>query len=50
MKKIRYPALERKWYLCPNCGAKLAIRDNTTKCSGLYIKCRGCKKEVEVNI
>lgn len=50
VKKIKYPPLERKWYRCPNCGTKLAIIDNTTKCNDLYIKCRTCKEEVKVEI
>ena len=50
MKKIKYPPLERKWYKCPNCGTKLAIYDNTAKSEGVYVKCRGCKNEVEIKI
>lgn len=50
MKKIKYPPLERKWYKCPACGAKLAIMDNTTACRHLFVKCRVCKKEIEIRI
>ena len=50
IKKIRIPPLERRWYKCPKCGAKLAIIDNTTRCNNLFIKCRVCKNETEVKI
>ncbi|MGN1165071.1 MAG: hypothetical protein ACI4S2_01420 [Lachnospiraceae bacterium] len=50
IKKIRIPPIERRWYKCPKCGAKLAIIDNTTRCSHLFIKCRVCKNEIEVKI
>lgn len=33
---------------CPYCGCKLAIADNTAKCEGIYIKCRVCKREIEI--
>lgn len=48
---IRMPPLERRWLLCPRCGAKTILYDNTASCSGVYIKCtRGCKTEFEVTI
>ena len=48
---IRKPSLERKWLLCPRCGAKTILYDNTACCAGVYIKCtRGCKLEFEVKI
>lgn len=50
IKKIRIPPIERQWYKCPKCGAKLAIIDNVTHCSHLFIKCRVCKNEIEVKI
>lgn len=50
MKKIEYPPLKRKWHRCPVCGTKLAIIDNTTECRNLFIKCRTCKNEIEINI
>ena len=50
VRKIRVPPLERRWYKCPKCGAKLAIVDNTTRCNDLFIKCRVCKNEIEVKI
>ncbi|MRM91174.1 hypothetical protein EAI28_22885 [Faecalicatena contorta] len=50
MKKLDKPPLTRRWYRCPNCGTKLAIYDNTAKASGVYVKCRTCKKEVQIKI
>lgn len=47
---IKKPPLERKWYMCPFCGKKLVIYDNTAKCSGVFIMCKNCKKEVEIKI
>jgi transcription elongation factor Elf1 len=49
-KKIKYPPLRREWYKCPVCGTKLAIIDNNAKCSGVHIKCRTCKKEIEIEV
>ena len=47
--KICLPT-ERMWYRCPYCGKKLLIYDNAAKCSGIYIQCKKCKREVEVRI
>lgn len=49
MRKFEKPPLERKWFRCKYCGAKLAIYDNTAHLEGgIYIKCRMCKKENEI--
>lgn len=48
MRKI--PLLKREWYKCPDCGKKLAIYDNTASCSGVFIQCKKCKKEIEIII
>lgn len=51
MEEIRKPPIERKWAVCPHCGAKLVIYDNTANCNGVFAKCtRGCKKEFELVI
>ena len=42
--------VERKWYDCDGCGQHLLIYDDTAKCSGVFIKCKRCGKEVEVKI
>lgn len=37
-------AINRKWAVCPNCGAKTVIIDDTSNCRGVWMKCtRGCK-------
>lgn len=43
-------APEKKWYTCPACGQRLLIYADGAKCSGVYIRCKGCKREVEVRI
>nr|DAH61793.1 MAG TPA: zinc-ribbon domain protein [Caudoviricetes sp.] len=50
MRKIRYPVLKRTWYKCPYCGTNLALADNTARCNGVFIKCKTCKQEIEINI
>ena len=46
---VRFPT-ERQWYYCPKCGKKLAIYDNTAKCSGVYLLCKECGEEMEIKI
>lgn len=46
---IRIP-VERKWYNCDNCGQHLIIYADTAKCSGVFVKCKKCGKEVEIKI
>lgn len=42
---------KRRWYLCPNCGKKILVYDiEKAKSEGLYIKCKQCKKEIEIVI
>lgn len=48
--KIKLPPLERYWYRCPHCGAKLLLYDNTAVSHGVFIKCKLCKKEIEISI
>ena len=51
MRPIAYPPIRRDWALCPHCGAKTVLYDNTASCSGVWIKCtRGCKCEFELKI
>lgn len=40
----------RSWYLCPVCGQKLLIYDDTAKCTHVYLRCKKCGKEVEIKI
>ena len=50
MKKLKKPPLLRQWYYCPYCHTKLVVYDNTARVTGVYIKCRTCKKEVPIKI
>nr|DAZ69353.1 MAG TPA: Transcription initiation factor IIE, alpha FINGER, Transcription [Caudoviricetes sp.] len=50
MKTLKKPSLTRKWYECPVCQKKLLIYDNTAKSSGVFIKCKTCKNEIEIRI
>lgn len=45
-----YIATERKWYKCPVCGKNLLIITNTAKCSGVFIRCKNCKSDIEIKI
>ena len=45
------PSVEKKWYICPRCGSKIMLYDNTANCQGVYLKCsRGCRNEIEILI
>ena len=38
-----------KWFLCPNCNKKILIYDEFKgQSQGLYIKCKSCKKVIEI--
>ena len=50
MKKIEYPPFRREWVRCPFCRTKLAVYDNAAKSKGVYVKCRTCKREIEIKI
>lgn len=42
---------ELKWFMCPNCGKRTLMYDKTkAKSNDLYIKCKQCKKEIEIKI
>lgn len=39
----------KKWFKCPNCGKKILIYDEIKgESQGLYIKCKSCKKVIEI--
>lgn len=41
----------RKWFICPYCGQKLLQYDSVKASSeGVFLKCKKCKKEVEIKI
>lgn len=48
--KIKEIPIKKEWYRCPYCGTKLFVYDNTAKASGIFMKCRTCKNEIEVKI
>lgn len=42
---------ENKWYKCPICKQKLLKYDGLKgKSKGLYIKCKKCKRIIEIKI
>ena len=39
----------KKWFVCPNCSKKILIYDEIKgQSQGLYIKCKSCKKVIEI--
>lgn len=43
-RNIPILATERKWAVCPKCGAKTVIYDDAAECHGIWLKCtRGCR-------
>ncbi len=49
--KLISVSTERMWIVCPHCGAKHSIYENTAECHGVFLKCtRGCKQEFELVI
>lgn len=51
MVKLISVSTERMWIVCPYCGAKHSIYENTAECHGVFLKCtRGCKQEFELVI
>lgn len=38
----------KQWYYCNICGQKLLQIDPAVKISGVYIKCKRCRQEVEI--
>lgn len=41
---------KREWFRCPVCGAKLMVYDSSAESHGVYIKCKNCRKVVEIKI
>lgn len=39
---------EKKWYFCPYCRKKLVIHYKDAKCTGVIIRCKSCKRDVEI--
>ena len=40
----------RRWYICPHCGKKVLQYMSSSEGKKLYIKCKNCKKEIEIKI
>ncbi|WP_201750552.1 hypothetical protein [Senegalia massiliensis] len=40
----------KKWYRCPHCNQKILKYNENAKSKKIYIKCKNCKKEIEINI
>lgn len=40
----------KKWYKCPHCGKKLIKYEEKANCEGLFLLCKSCGKEVEIEI
>lgn len=48
--KLPEVAVEKNWYRCRRCGQKLALFSNTSKCQGVFIRCKRCGREEEIRI
>lgn len=48
-KNIQIPT-ERKWYVCPHCGKSLVIYEDTAVCKGVFIRCKECRREIEIKV
>ncbi len=42
--------VKKMWYLCPFCGKKVVLFDDTASCRGIYVKCRRCGRTLEIRI
>ena len=41
-------ALEKKWFICPECNKQKLLKTDERARGGVFIKCKLCGKEVEV--
>lgn len=42
--------VNRYWFRCPDCGQKLAQKEKGAVSSGVFIKCKKCRKEIEIKL
>ena len=42
--------VKKQWYKCPACGKNLVLYHNAAKCRGVFVKCKFCRREVEIRI
>jgi transcription elongation factor Elf1 len=40
----------KKWFLCPYCKKKLIRYEEDAESKGVFLLCKNCKKEIEINI
>jgi transcription elongation factor Elf1 len=40
--------VEKEWYICPYCGQKILQHTKEAVSKGFFIKCKKCKKEIEI--
>ncbi len=38
----------KAWYKCPICKKKIAMIDDNKNISGVFLKCKYCKNEIEI--
>lgn len=38
------------WFVCPHCKKRILMHSPDAKSDKLYIKCKNCKREVEIKI
>lgn len=41
--------MTKEWYSCPHCGKKLCRINKESKAKKIFIWCKQCKKEIEIN-
>jgi predicted RNA-binding Zn-ribbon protein involved in translation (DUF1610 family) len=46
---IEVTPTKRQWHNCPTCGQKLCRKELDSKAKKVYLWCKHCKKEIEVN-
>lgn len=41
---------KKTWYICPHCGKRILLYGSGAKSAELYIKCKNCKREIEIKL
>jgi predicted RNA-binding Zn-ribbon protein involved in translation (DUF1610 family) len=49
-EKKPLPGQELRWWRCPECGKNLFMVRSEAKIRGMQIKCRGCRKIINVSL
>ena len=50
MDKEKKPDAPLMWWSCPECGKNLFMVAPDAKISGMQIKCRGCRRLINVSL